>query len=101
MKEKAFLNNEKVLEHFVYGMEDVETTGRWRKPDGKQKFWKEKVPSNFKIECYIFADKLCLKNCVRPRKYLYMQLSDFSETRRTPDNKDARETRYLPQVVFM
>ncbi len=45
MKEKAFLNNEKVLEHFVYGMEDVETTGRWRKPDGKQKFWKEKVPS--------------------------------------------------------
>jgi hypothetical protein len=28
MKEKAFLNNEKVLEHFVYGMEDVETTGR-------------------------------------------------------------------------
>ncbi len=54
---------------------------------GNKSSEKKKYLQISEIECYIFVDKLCLKNCLRPRKYLYMQLSDFSETRRTPDNK--------------
>ncbi len=51
---------------------------------GNKSYEKKKYLQISEIECYNFVYKLCLKNCIRPRKYLYMQLSDFTAT---PDNK--------------
>ncbi len=35
---------------------------------GNKSYEKKKYLQISEIECYIFVDKLCLKNCLRPRK---------------------------------